>query len=74
MDNFVKGRVTLAGDALHQMPPFMGQGLNSGFRDAAALAWRLPLILSGVANADAVLRSYQEERLDHVSRLTVSLR
>lgn len=53
------------------MPPFLGQGLNSGFRDAAALAWRLPLMLSGVASPEAMLRSYQEERLEHVRSITL---
>lgn len=53
------------------MPPFLGQGLNSGFRDAAALAWRLPLMLSGVANPEPLLRSYQEERLEHVRNITL---
>ncbi len=71
-NEFHKGRVTLAGDALHLMPPFIGQGLNSGFRDAAALAWRLPLILSGLAEREALLQSYQNERLDHIRKLTVS--
>lgn len=65
------GRVLLAGDALHLMPPFMGQGLNSGLRDAGALAWRLPLMLSGVAKPEALLNSYGKERLEHVQWLTV---
>ena len=62
----------LAGDAVHLMPPFIGQGLSSGFWDAGALAWRLPLILSGMADPDKLLMAYQIERLDHVRKLTVS--
>ena len=53
------------------MPPFIGQGLNSGFRDAAALAWRLPLLLSGLAKPEFLLQSYQSERMDHVRKITV---
>jgi 2-polyprenyl-6-methoxyphenol hydroxylase-like FAD-dependent oxidoreductase len=67
-----KGRVALAGDAFHLMPPFIGQGLNSGFRDAGALAWRMRLILSGLGKPEAILQSYQNERLDHIRKLTVS--
>ena len=68
-NEFFKDRVVLAGDALHLMPPFIGQGLNSGFRDAGALGWRLPLILRGIAG-DRLLQSYQEERLNHIRKLT----
>ena len=59
------GSVLLAGDAAHQMPPFMGQGMCSGIRDAAALAWRLGMILKHGWGAD-ILESYQTERDPHV--------
>lgn len=56
-----KGRVLLAGDAAHQTPPFAGQGMGSGLRDAANLAWKLALITRQDA-PDALLGSYQNER------------
>jgi len=62
------GRVLLAGDAAHQTPPFLGQGLNSGLRDAVNLGWKLPLVLGGVCGED-LLDSYAAERDAHARDL-----
>ncbi len=58
------GRVLLVGDAAHTMPPFRGQGLCSGIRDAINLSWKIPAVFAGEADID-FLDSYQTERVPH---------
>lgn len=60
-----EGRVLLAGDSAHQTPPFAGQGMCAGLRDAANLAWKLKAVLAGEAD-EALLDTYQPEREPHV--------
>ena len=68
-ERFVQdGHVFLAGDAAHMMPPFQGQGMNSGIRDAATLAWRLSAAVRGTGGA-ALLQTYDEERRPHATEM-----
>jgi 3-(3-hydroxy-phenyl)propionate hydroxylase len=65
---FSKGRIFLAGDAAHITPPFAGQGLVSGLRDAANLAWKLAWAIEGRAAA-SILDSYDVERRPHATKM-----
>lgn len=63
-DKYSKGRVFLCGDAAHVTPPFAGQGLVSGLRDTANLAWKLAWVIQKGADA-RILETYDEERRPH---------
>lgn len=63
-EHWRNGALVVAGDAAHQTPPFLGQGLCAGVRDAASLAWRLGAVVNHGA-ADAIIDSYETERNEH---------
>lgn len=65
VDEWRRGRVLLAGDAAHQTPPFAGQGLCAGLRDAMNLYWKLDHVLRGVA-PESLLDTYGTERQPNV--------
>ncbi|MFF5480054.1 bifunctional 3-(3-hydroxy-phenyl)propionate/3-hydroxycinnamic acid hydroxylase [Streptomyces sp. NPDC012935] len=66
---FRVGRVFLAGDAAHAMPPWIGQGMAAGVRDVANLCWKLDAVLRGEL-PESVLDSYETERKPHVKEIT----
>jgi 3-(3-hydroxy-phenyl)propionate hydroxylase len=67
-DRWQVGRVFIAGDAAHQTPPFLGQGMNAGMRDVVNLSWKLPLVIHGAA-AEGLLETYFVERNGHAHDL-----
>jgi 3-(3-hydroxy-phenyl)propionate hydroxylase len=67
-DRWQMGRVFLLGDAAHLTPPFIGQGMCAGIRDAANLTWKLALVLDGRAD-DRLLDTYEGERRPYARRV-----
>ncbi len=67
-DRWRVGNVFIAGDAAHQTPPFLGQGMNAGMRDVINLSWKFPLVFSGTAT-DGLLDTYHAEREAHAHDL-----
>ncbi len=63
-EQWIKRRCMIAGDAAHLMPPFAGEGMCAGLRDAVSLSWRLSSILDGKLGMD-ILQSYETERIAH---------
>jgi len=68
-----KENVFIAGDAAHQQPPFLGQGMCQGVRDVNNLCWKLDAVLKGTA-PDSLLDSYTSERKGHVTALTTRIK
>ncbi|MFC9688293.1 bifunctional 3-(3-hydroxy-phenyl)propionate/3-hydroxycinnamic acid hydroxylase [Kribbella sp. NPDC056951] len=68
-DRWRVGRVFLAGDAAHAMPPWIGQGMAAGVRDAANLCWKLTAVLRGRL-PESILDSYETERKPHARGVT----
>jgi 3-(3-hydroxy-phenyl)propionate hydroxylase len=67
-DRWQAGRIFLAGDAAHQTPPFLGQGMNAGLRDVINLGWKFKMVLDGLAD-EALLATYAQERDGHARDL-----
>jgi 3-(3-hydroxy-phenyl)propionate hydroxylase len=64
-----EGRIFLCGDAAHQTPPFLGQGLCHGVRDVQNLLWKVEAALRGAPDVDRLLDTYETERRPHVARI-----
>jgi 3-(3-hydroxy-phenyl)propionate hydroxylase len=73
LEQWRKGRVLLAGDSAHQMPPFLAQGMCQGLRDAVNLAWKLQWVLEERA-PESLLDSYGEERGPQVEDVTATVK
>jgi 3-(3-hydroxy-phenyl)propionate hydroxylase len=67
-DRFVVGRTLFAGDAAHLSPPWIGQGLNLGLRDAGNIAWKLAAVVNGQMDS-SILSSYEAERRSHAKAM-----
>ena len=65
-DKWRDKNIFIAGDAAHQMPPFLGAGMGTGIRDAFNLAWKIYLIIKGMAEEN-LLETYQQEREPHAN-------
>lgn len=68
-DRWRVGRIFLAGDAAHVMPPWIGQGMAAGVRDVANLCWKIAAVVTG-SLPESVLDSYEVERQPHVRKVT----
>jgi 2-polyprenyl-6-methoxyphenol hydroxylase-like FAD-dependent oxidoreductase len=67
-DRWRRGNIFILGDAAHLTPPFIGQGMGAGMRDAANLSWKIAGVRNGTLSAD-VLESYERERKPHTRHL-----
>ena len=67
-DRWRRGNIILLGDAAHLTPPFIGQGMGAGLRDAMNLAWKLAGVLNG-SLASSALETYEQERKPHARHM-----
>jgi 3-(3-hydroxy-phenyl)propionate hydroxylase len=67
-DRWRRGNTFILGDAAHLTPPFIGQGMGAGMRDAMNLAWKIAAVCNGMLSAN-VLESYEQERKPHTLQM-----